>query len=92
MFGNVTALVGLHVTGKYRDEKHAAHMLQACGLGSSQGGPVQDCLKEHWPVGRHVDRDRVSDEMFTEAERRFPREPEEPSVCVFYNIYRTCLM
>ena len=35
MFGNVTALVGLHVTGKYRDEKHAAHMLQECGLGSS---------------------------------------------------------
>ena len=35
MFGNVTALVGLHVTGKYRDKKHAAHMLKACGLGSS---------------------------------------------------------
>ena len=30
MFGNVTALEGLHVTGKYR-----AHNLQACGLGSS---------------------------------------------------------
>ena len=28
MFGNVTALVGLHVIGKYRDEKHNAHMLQ----------------------------------------------------------------
>jgi len=38
MFGNVTALVGLHVTGKYR-EKHYAHMLQACGLRSSQGVP-----------------------------------------------------
>ena len=37
MFGNVTALEGLHVTGKYRT-KHDAHMLQACGLGSSQGG------------------------------------------------------
>ena len=36
MFGNVTALVGLHVTGIYRDEKHAAHMLQAGGLGFSQ--------------------------------------------------------
>ena len=35
MFGNVTALEGLHVTGKYRI-KHDAHMLQACGLGSSQ--------------------------------------------------------
>ena len=35
MFGNVTALVGLHVIGKYRT-KHDAQMLQACGLGSSQ--------------------------------------------------------
>ena len=34
MFGNVTALEGLHVTGKYRT-KHDAHTLQACGLGSS---------------------------------------------------------
>ena len=34
MFGNVTALDGLRVTGKYRT-KHDAHMLQACGLGSS---------------------------------------------------------
>ena len=37
MFGNVTAPEGWHVTGKYRT-KHDAHMLQACGLGSSQGG------------------------------------------------------
>ena len=36
MFGNGTTLVGLNVTGKYRDEKHDAHMLKACGLGSSQ--------------------------------------------------------
>ena len=35
MFGNVTAPVGLHVTGKYRTQRDA-HMLQACGLGSSQ--------------------------------------------------------
>ena len=35
MFGNVTALEGSHATEKYRDEKQAAHMLQACGLGSS---------------------------------------------------------
>ena len=35
MFGNVTALVGLHVTEKCRDEKHAAHIGQACGLGPS---------------------------------------------------------
>ena len=34
MFGSVTALEGLHATGKYRN-KHAAHMVQACGLGSS---------------------------------------------------------
>ena len=40
MFGNVTALVGLHVTGKYRDEKRDAHMLQACGMGSSHEGRV----------------------------------------------------
>ena len=40
MFDNVTALEGSYVTGKYRDEKHAAHMRQACGLGPShcQGG------------------------------------------------------
>ena len=36
MFGNVTALVGLHVTGKIQELKHAAHLIQACGLGSSQ--------------------------------------------------------
>ena len=35
MLGNVTALVGLHVIGKYRT-KHDAQMFQACGLGSSQ--------------------------------------------------------
>ena len=34
MFGNVAALEGFHVTGKY-GTKHDAHMLQACGLGSS---------------------------------------------------------
>ena len=34
MFGNVTALEGLHGTGKYRTQ-HDAHVLQACGLGSS---------------------------------------------------------
>ena len=37
MFGNVTALEGLHVTGEYRTQ-HDAHMLQTCGLVSSQGG------------------------------------------------------
>jgi len=36
MLGNVTALVGWHVTGKMQGRKHDAHMLQACGLGSSQ--------------------------------------------------------
>jgi len=36
MFGNVTTLEGSHVNGKYRDEKHAAHMRHACGLGPSQ--------------------------------------------------------
>jgi len=35
MFGNVTALEGSHVTGKYRDEKNAADMLRACDLGFS---------------------------------------------------------
>jgi len=29
MFGNVTALEGPHVTGKYWNEKHVARMLQA---------------------------------------------------------------
>ena len=36
MFGNMTAREGSHVTGKYRDENHAARMLQACSLDSSQ--------------------------------------------------------
>jgi hypothetical protein len=36
MFGNVIALEGSHVIGKYRDEKHVAHMRQACGLDPSQ--------------------------------------------------------
>ena len=34
MFGNVTALEGLHVTGKYRDEKHDAQMHAAWVLHS----------------------------------------------------------
>ena len=34
MFGNVTTQEGLHVTGRYKT-KHDAHILQACGLGSS---------------------------------------------------------
>jgi len=36
MFGDVTALVGLIYIGEIQEQKHAAHMLQACGLGSSQ--------------------------------------------------------
>jgi len=36
MFGNVTALVGWIYIGEIQDQKHAAHMLQACGLGFSQ--------------------------------------------------------
>ena len=36
MFGDVAAHVGLHVTEKKQGQTHAAHMLQACGLGSSQ--------------------------------------------------------
>ena len=36
MFRNVPVLVGLHVTEKYRDEKHEAYMLQQCSLSSSQ--------------------------------------------------------
>ena len=40
MFGNVTALVGWIYIGEIQEEKDAAHMLQACGLGLSQGvGP-----------------------------------------------------
>ena len=40
MFGNVTALVGWIYVGEILGQKHAAHMLEACGLGSSQGGLV----------------------------------------------------
>ena len=39
MFGNVTALEGLHVTGKYRT-KPDAHMLQACGSEILQPPPL----------------------------------------------------
>ena len=35
MSGDMSALVLLHVTGKY-GTKHEVRMLQACGLGSSQ--------------------------------------------------------
>ena len=41
MFGNVTALEGLHVTVEIQARKHDAHMRQACGLGSSQGGVIK---------------------------------------------------
>ena len=36
MFDNVTALVGWIYIGEIQEQKHAAHMLQTCGLGSSQ--------------------------------------------------------
>ena len=36
MFGNVTALVGLICIDEMQEQKHAAHLLQLCGLGSSQ--------------------------------------------------------
>jgi len=36
MFGNVTALVGWIYIGEVQKQKHAASMLQACGLGFSQ--------------------------------------------------------
>jgi len=36
MFGNVAALVGWIYIGEIQEQKHAGHMLQACGPGSSQ--------------------------------------------------------
>ena len=36
MFGNVTDLVGWIYIGEIQELKHAAHMLQACGLRSSE--------------------------------------------------------
>ena len=47
---------------------------------------------QHGGGGGHADRDRVSDELFTEAQGRFPHEPEGTPVCVFCNTYRTCLV
>jgi hypothetical protein len=41
MFGNVTALVGWNYTGEIQEQKHAAHMLQACGLGFSHTALVK---------------------------------------------------
>ena len=55
MFGNVTALEGSHVTGKIQEQKHAAHMLQACGLGSSQGG-CEYGLSRYWGSSRQTVR------------------------------------
>jgi len=43
----VTALEGLHTTGKYRT-KHDAHMLQTCGLGSPQKPQVRTWKSEGW--------------------------------------------
>ena len=45
MFGNVTALEGLHVAGKYRNrsKQHTAHMLHACGLRSLQIMSHMEC-------------------------------------------------
>ena len=34
----------------------------------------------------------MSDELFSEAERRFPHGIEATPVCVFYNTYKTCLV
>ena len=55
MFGNVTALEGLHWV--IQGQKHASHMLQACGLGSSphaeRGGQVPVWAEEgRRPVSR----------------------------------------
>ena len=36
MFGNVTARVGWTCMEEVQEQKHAAHMIQACGLGCSQ--------------------------------------------------------
>ena len=36
MFGNVTAFVSWIYIGEIQKQKHAAHVLQACGLGSPQ--------------------------------------------------------
>ena len=44
-----TPEVGLHVTGKYRT-KHGAHMLQACGRGSSHDLNPVNAL-DHQPSG-----------------------------------------
>ena len=45
-----------------------------------------------WLGGRHADIDRVSDELSTEAEGRFPHEPEGTPASVFYTTDRTCLV
>jgi len=42
--------------------------------------------KQRPAAAGHADGDRVSDELFTEAEVGFPHEPEGTPVCVFYNI------
>ena len=66
MFGNVTALVGLHVTGKYMT-KHDAHMLQACGLESSQGRTPE--MVRGWRA--EGGRQRTARERASKARRRF---------------------
>ena len=53
MFGNVTALVGWIYIGEIQEQRHPAHMLQACGLRSSRRvafaggeGPMVRSLEE----------------------------------------------
>ena len=58
MFGNVTALEGSHVTGKYRNEKHAARMRQTCGLGPShcRGGKYRGTPLKYRVTGDQMTR------------------------------------
>ena len=44
MLGNVTALAGWIYIGEILEQKHASHMLQACGLGSSQGWHLDELV------------------------------------------------
>ena len=79
MFGNVTALVGLHVSGKYRDQsvmhtcsRRAAWAPHSSGLGV-------------WGLGYSADVATIRSS--TVSRRLSSPEHSDPPVCVAHRLY-----
>ena len=58
IFGNVIALEGLARDWEIQGQQHGAHMLQACGLGSSQSGTLRQRPPKQADMGGNVKRFR----------------------------------